>query len=192
MIAFTEEALYVMRRALRGGGVEFRSEQHAIEGYDAGPVPAAAVPLWLGANGKRMLEVTGRSSDGWVSPLSVYVRPADVPARQRTIDEAARAAGRATADVRRIYNVVGMMGPRAGGSGLIGDVGSWVDTLTHWAVDLGFDTFIFWPNAAPQSQLATFAGEVVPAVRERVSDSRATKPAAAALTEGQAMTGSPT
>jgi alkanesulfonate monooxygenase SsuD/methylene tetrahydromethanopterin reductase-like flavin-dependent oxidoreductase (luciferase family) len=184
MIAFTEEALGVMRRALGGGGVEFRSEQHAIEGYDAGPVPAAPVPLWLGANGKRMLEVTGRSSDGWVSPLSVYVKPADVPARQLTIDEAARAAGRAPADVRRIYNIVGMIGPRAGGSGLVGDVGSWVDTLTDWAVDLGFDTFIFWPNVAPHSQLATFAEEVVPAVRERVHDRRATKPPAAALTEG--------
>jgi hypothetical protein len=127
-----------------------------------------------------MLEVTGRSSDGWVSPLSVYVQPAAVPARQRTIDEAARSVGRVPADVRRIYNVVGAIGPQAGGSGLIGDVGSWVDTLTEWAVDLGFDTFIFWPNAAPHSQLATFAGEVVPAVRERVSDRRATKPAAAA------------
>jgi alkanesulfonate monooxygenase SsuD/methylene tetrahydromethanopterin reductase-like flavin-dependent oxidoreductase (luciferase family) len=184
MITFTEEALGVMRRALGGGGVELRSEQHAIEGYDAGPVPAAPVPLWLGANGKRMLEVTGRSSDGWVSPLSVYVRPADVPARQLTIDEAARGAGRAPADVRRIYNVVGAIGPRAGGSGLIGNVGSWVDTLTEWAVDLGFDTFIFWPNAAPHSQLETFAAEVVPAVRERVSDQRATKPAAVALSEG--------
>jgi alkanesulfonate monooxygenase SsuD/methylene tetrahydromethanopterin reductase-like flavin-dependent oxidoreductase (luciferase family) len=191
MIAFTEEALGVMRRALDGGGVEFRSEQHAIEGYDAGPVPTAPVPLWLGANGKRMLEVTGRSSDGWVSPLSVYVRPADVPARQLTIDEAARAAGRAPADVRRVYNVVGMIGPRAGGSGLIGDVGSWVDTLTDWAVDLGFDTFIFWPNVAAHSQLAMFADEVVPAVRERVRNRRATSPPVV-QTEGQAMTGSPT
>jgi alkanesulfonate monooxygenase SsuD/methylene tetrahydromethanopterin reductase-like flavin-dependent oxidoreductase (luciferase family) len=184
MVAFTEEALGVMRRALRGGGVELRSEQHAIEGYDAGPVPSHPIPLWLGANGKRMLEVTGRSSDGWVSPLSVYVRPPDVPARQQTIDEAARLAGRAPADVRRIYNVVGMIGPRAGGSGLVGDVGSWVDTLTEWAVDLGFDTFIFWPNAAPHSQLATFVEEVVPAVRERVSDRRATTPAAVSLTGG--------
>ena len=49
----------------------------------------------------------------------------------------------------------------------------WIDTLTDWSVDLGFDTFIFWPNAAPHSQLATFASEVVPAVRERVRDRRA-------------------
>jgi hypothetical protein len=36
-------------------------------------------------------------------------------------------------------------------------------------------TFIFRPNAAAHSQLATFAGDVVPAVRERVSERRATK-----------------
>jgi len=183
MVTFTEEALAIMRTALRGGGIEFRSDQHAVEGYDAGPVPVAPIPLWLGANGKRMLEVTGRSSDGWVSPLSVYVRPAAVPSRQVVIDEAARAAGRDPSDVRRIYNVVGAIGERTGGSGLNGDVGFWVDTLTDWAVDLGFDTFIFWPTTAPLAQLEVFAGEVVPAVRERVSERRAT-PAAAGVTAG--------
>jgi hypothetical protein len=174
MTEFTEEALGIMRLALRGGGVEFRSEQHAAEGYDAGPIPAAPIPLWLGANGTRMLGGTGRSSDGWVSPLSVYVRPAVVPARQQVIDEAARAAGRNPTDVRRIYNVVGAIGPGSGGSGLTGDVESWTDTLTDWAVDLGFDTFIFWPTTAPLAQLETFARDVVPGVRERVRDRRAT------------------
>ncbi len=40
-----------MRLALRGGGVSFRSDRHAVEGYDAGPIPDASIPLWLGANG---------------------------------------------------------------------------------------------------------------------------------------------
>jgi alkanesulfonate monooxygenase SsuD/methylene tetrahydromethanopterin reductase-like flavin-dependent oxidoreductase (luciferase family) len=183
MVAFTDEALQIMRTALRGGGVEFRSDQHAVEGYDAGPIPVAPIPLWLGANGKRMLEVTGRSSDGWVSPLSVYVRPADVPSRQLVIDQAARAAGRNPADVRRTYNVVGAIGPRSGGSGLNGDVQSWVSTLADWAVDLGFDTFIFWPTTAPLAQLELFAREVVPAVRERVTERRAS-PAAVVVAAG--------
>ena len=182
MVEFTEEALGIMRLALRGRVVEFRSNQHTVEGYDAGPIPAAPIPLWLGANGDRMLGVTGRASDGWVSPLSVYVRPAVVPARQKVIDEAARSAGRVPADIRRIYNVVGAIGLPDGGSGLNGDVGSWVSTLTDWAVDLGFDTFIFWPTTAPLAQLETFAREVVPAVRERVGDRRAT-PAAASVAE---------
>src|SRR4029450_1285764 len=108
-------------------------------------------------------EVTGRSSDGWVSPLSVYVRPAAVPSRMGVIDEAARAAGRDPADVGRISNVVGTIGPGGGGSGLNGDVRSWVDRLTDWTLDLGFDTFISWPTTAPLAQLETFANAVVPA-----------------------------
>jgi alkanesulfonate monooxygenase SsuD/methylene tetrahydromethanopterin reductase-like flavin-dependent oxidoreductase (luciferase family) len=172
MIAFTEEALQFMRTALAGGVVEFRSDQHAVEGYEAGPVSASPVPLWLGSNGPRMLAVTGRSSDGWVSPLSTYVSPAAVPSRQQLIDDAARLAGRDPADVRRIYNVVGAIGPDRGGSGLTGDVDSWVKTLTDWSVDLGFDTFIFWPMTQPLAQLDVFAREVVPAVRQRVSERR--------------------
>ena len=173
MIEFTEEALGFMRTALAGGVVEFRGGQHAIEGYEAGPIPSAPVPLWLGSNGPRMLAVTGRASDGWVSPLSTYVGPAAVPSRQQLIDDAARSAGRDPADVRRIYNVVGAIGPPRRGPALIGDVQTWVDTLTDWAVDLGFDTFIFWPMTAPPAQLDVFATEVIPGVRQRVTERRA-------------------
>ena len=172
MIAFTEEAIQFMRTALAGGVVEFRSSQHTIEGYEAGPVSASPVPLWLGSNGPRMLAVTGRSSDGWVSPLSTYVGPTVVPSRQQLIDDAARSAGRDPADVRRIYNVVGAIGPARGGPGLTGDVESWVAALTDWSVDLGFDTFIFWPMTAPLAQLEIFAAQVVPGVRQRVSERR--------------------
>lgn len=173
MITFTDEALQIMRRALAGGVVEFRGEQHAVAGYEAGPLPPAPIPLWLGSQGPRMLAVTGRSSDGWVSPLSTYTPPSDVPARQQLIDEAARAAGRDPAEVRRIYNVVGTIGPGRGGPGLTGDVEAWVDALTEWSVDLGFDTFIFWPMTAPLAQLDVFATQVAPAVRQRVAERRA-------------------
>ena len=173
MIAFTEEALQIMRSALGGGVVEFRSDEHAIEGYEAGPVPASPLPIWLGSNGPRMLAVTGRSSDGWVSPLSTYVRPAAVPTRQQLIDDAARSAGRDPADVRRIYNVVGSIGSADRGPGLAGDVETWTAALTDWSVDLGFDTFIFWPMTMPVAQLEVFARDVVPAVRERVAEQRA-------------------
>jgi alkanesulfonate monooxygenase SsuD/methylene tetrahydromethanopterin reductase-like flavin-dependent oxidoreductase (luciferase family) len=172
MMTFTEEALGLMRQALAGGIVELRSAQHAIEGYQAGPVPPKPIPLWLGSNGPRMLAVTGRSSDGWVSPLNVYATPASIPERQRLIDDAARAAGREPADVRRIYNVVGAIDARTTRSGLGGSVGEWVETLTDWSVDLGFDTFIFWPTTSPLAQLERFAREVAPAVRERVGERR--------------------
>jgi alkanesulfonate monooxygenase SsuD/methylene tetrahydromethanopterin reductase-like flavin-dependent oxidoreductase (luciferase family) len=173
MVEFTEEALAVMREALATGVVERSGSQLAVD-YEAGPDPMAPVPLWLGSTGRRMLAVTGRSSDGWVSPLSTYVPPAAVPAKQQRIDEAARAAGRDPAAVRRIYNVVGAIGGQFGrGPGLSGDVASWVATLSEWTVDLGLDTFILWPTTAPQSQLEIFAAEVIPGVRQRVAERRA-------------------
>jgi alkanesulfonate monooxygenase SsuD/methylene tetrahydromethanopterin reductase-like flavin-dependent oxidoreductase (luciferase family) len=171
MIAFTDEALQIMRRALAGGAVEYRGDQLAV-GYEAGPLPPAPVPLWLGSQGQRMLDLTGRQSDGWVTPLSTYTPPPAVPAMQQRIDEAARAAGRDPAAVRRVYNVVGSIGSGRGGPGLTGDVESWVDTLTGWAVELGLDTFILWPMTEPRAQLEVFATQVVPAVRQRVSERR--------------------
>ncbi|MFB7429562.1 hypothetical protein ACFC0K_40545 [Streptomyces hydrogenans] len=44
--------------------------------------------------------------------------------------------------------------------------------VTEWTVELGFDTFAFWPAADPERQLALFTDEIVPAVRERVDAER--------------------
>ncbi|MFC7110414.1 hypothetical protein ACFQQB_64555 [Nonomuraea rubra] len=73
-----------MRAALTGGAVRLHSDQHAIEGYTAGPVPASPIPLWLGSQGPRMLAVTGRSSDGWISPLNIYVPRTRSPPNRRS------------------------------------------------------------------------------------------------------------
>lgn len=172
MVAFTEESLELMREALAGDVVRLQSPHHSVSGYRAGPVPPKPVQLWLGAQKPRMLAVTGRSADGWISPLNIYVPPQEVPSRQHIIDEAAAAAGRSPESVRRIYNVIGVIGAGQNGQGLVGDVHRWVDTLTEWASLLGFDTFVFWPVVNPEYQLSLFASEVVPAVRERVEEIR--------------------
>ncbi|MEV4812718.1 LLM class flavin-dependent oxidoreductase [Micromonospora avicenniae] len=171
-ITYTAEGLQIMRRALAGDAVQYRGEQHTVEGYLGGPVPPTPVPLWLGGQRPRMLKVAGRYADGWISPLNIYVPPAEVPARQQIIDDAARAAGRDPTEIRRVYNVIGAIGPDSGGTGLVGDARLWVDTLTRWAVDLGFDTFIFWPTTSPRAQLRAFADRVAPAVREQVREIR--------------------
>ena len=41
--------------------------------------------------------------------------------------------------------------------------------LTHFVVELGMDTFMFWPTNAPLRQIEIFASEVAPAVREAVA-----------------------
>ncbi|MGW3246981.1 LLM class flavin-dependent oxidoreductase [Streptomyces sp. NPDC001070] len=166
-VAYTEESLRIMRQALDGGPVRHRGEMLTVPGYQAGPVPPRRVELWLGGQRPRMLAVAGRAADGWISPLNIYVPPQEVPERQRIIDEAARAAGRDPARIRRIYNVIGVIGG-SGAPGMNGGVGRWADTLAEWATALRFDTFVFWPLTAHRQQLEVFAAEVVPAVRERV------------------------
>ncbi|MFJ6861538.1 LLM class flavin-dependent oxidoreductase [Streptomyces werraensis] len=172
MVAFTEESLALMHQALAGGAVRMQTLHHTVMGYRAGPVPATPVQLWLGAQKSKMLAVAGRAADGWISPLNIYVPPEEVPARQLVIDEAATAAGRDPRSVRRIYNVIGTIGTHGARHGLVGDVEVWVDTLTDWALRLGFDTFIFWPVGDAETQLELFAARVVPAVRARVAERR--------------------
>src|SRR6266853_5712554 len=104
-----------------------------------------------------MLQLIGRHADGWVSPLSIYTPPDEVPRAHAIIDGAASAAGRNPAEIRRLYNVVGSIGPRRGGQGLHGPVELWIETLTEWATDLGLDTFVFWPQDATERQVRLFA-----------------------------------
>lgn len=50
---------------------------------------------------------------------------------------------------------------------LKGSPGQWIETLGSFARELGFDTFIFWPDGGPLHQLERFAEEVVPALLRR-------------------------
>jgi alkanesulfonate monooxygenase SsuD/methylene tetrahydromethanopterin reductase-like flavin-dependent oxidoreductase (luciferase family) len=174
IVEYTAESLTVLRRALAGQKVALDGKHHHIRGYQAGPLPAHSVPIWLGAFKPRMLNLTGRLADGWICPLNIYVPPEDVPAAQQHIDATAVEAGRHAADIRRIYNVLGTIttGPSAAGQGLTGDAETWARTLTDWVLTLGFDTFIFWAADDPALQLDLFIHDVVPRVRELVTDAR--------------------
>jgi hypothetical protein len=48
----------------------------------------------------------------------------------------------------------------------------WVETLSEWATDLGFDTFVFWPEDPSEQQVRLFGEEVVPRVLEDVNATR--------------------
>lgn len=172
----TEEAIHVIRLVWgTGRGVSFEGRHYHLHGYQPGPAPAHPMGIWLGAVKPRMLGLTGRLADGWVSPLNIYLPPEQVPAPQATIDKAARGAGRAPSEIRRIYNVLGAIGADGPGhDGLYGSVDAWARTLSGWATELGFDTFIFWPRTVSTEQVRRFALEVAPRTRELVEQTRQT------------------
>ena len=169
-VAATAEAMVIMRAALDAGPVRLSGDYHHVEGYQAGPVTPHRVGIWVGAQKPRMLRLIGRLADGWVSPLNLYVPPASVNGLQAVIDEGAVSAGRDPGQIRRMYNVLGGITP-AGTTGthtnhgLVGPVEFWAETLSAWARDLRFDTFVFWPRNPSPAQIRLFAEEVVPAVR---------------------------
>jgi alkanesulfonate monooxygenase SsuD/methylene tetrahydromethanopterin reductase-like flavin-dependent oxidoreductase (luciferase family) len=167
--AAMEEAIAIIRAALdvgperrvvRGEGPHF-----PVPGYPPGPPPAHRIGIWLGVYRSRGLRLAGRLADGWVPSLG-YMDPEAYRRASEVIDEAASSAGRDPDDVRRLYNIAGMItdGER-GDDHLTGPVEHWVATLSAWVAEIGVDSFVFWPPDSGTEQVERFARNVVPAVR---------------------------
>jgi alkanesulfonate monooxygenase SsuD/methylene tetrahydromethanopterin reductase-like flavin-dependent oxidoreductase (luciferase family) len=163
----TEEAIDVIRLMWSGErGVRYDGRHYRLAGVHTGPKPAHDIGIWLGAAGPRMLDLIGRKADGWV-PSAGWAPPEDLPGYLRRIEDAAAGAGRDPGSIRRVYNLMGAIGP-AMGERLVGPASFWVDQLGRLA-EIGMDAFIFWPGGEdPVGQVEAFAGEVAPAVRAGV------------------------
>jgi alkanesulfonate monooxygenase SsuD/methylene tetrahydromethanopterin reductase-like flavin-dependent oxidoreductase (luciferase family) len=125
-------------------------EFHHLRGAKRGPEAAHDIPIWVGARGPRMMGLIGRKADGWLPSLGGF-EPAELTERNAIIDEAAIAAGRSPADVRRLVNV---------------PVDLPVESLVRLAIDDGFSVFV--AAADDPDALRRFAVETVPAVRDAV------------------------
>jgi alkanesulfonate monooxygenase SsuD/methylene tetrahydromethanopterin reductase-like flavin-dependent oxidoreductase (luciferase family) len=79
------------------------------------------------------------------------------------IDEAAQAAGRDPARMRKVYNISGLIGPETS-EPFRGSLEQWTDQLLAVHA-LGMNGFVYWPADDHERQLVRFAEEVVPAVR---------------------------
>ncbi len=166
-----EEAIAVIRSLWTAGPpVTFDGEHYRLRGAQPGPFPPHPIGIWLGAYRPRMLRLTGRLADGWI-PSSAYAPPEELGAMSRIVDDAARAAGREPAAIRRAYNVGGRFGATARGF-LDGPVGLWVEQLTELALEHGFSAFILAPGRDVAGDLHRFAEEVAPGVREAVEAAR--------------------
>jgi alkanesulfonate monooxygenase SsuD/methylene tetrahydromethanopterin reductase-like flavin-dependent oxidoreductase (luciferase family) len=164
-----EEAMHIIRAFWSGERtISFEGEHYSVRGLHPGPPPAHPIGIWLGVGKPRALALTGRLADGWVPSLS-WATPALVPEMHERIDDAAAAAGRDPAEIRRVYNIGGTIadGPTRGL--LEGAPEHWIDTLTGFASELGFDTFVFWPGEDTVAQAQRYAQEVVPGLRAAVA-----------------------
>jgi alkanesulfonate monooxygenase SsuD/methylene tetrahydromethanopterin reductase-like flavin-dependent oxidoreductase (luciferase family) len=166
-----EEAIALLRLLWSDQrSVRFTGHHYRVAGVRPGPAPAHQIRIWVGAYGPRMQALVGRLADGWV-PSSSYLPPERLAGAQARIDDAAAAAGRDPAAIRRLYNISGRIGPGGGGF-LDGPPGQWVEQLLPLVVEAGMDTFVLWPSDTPTRQVEVFGAEVAPALREAVAAHR--------------------
>jgi alkanesulfonate monooxygenase SsuD/methylene tetrahydromethanopterin reductase-like flavin-dependent oxidoreductase (luciferase family) len=170
-VAALEEAVALLRLLWSDQrSVRFTGHHYRVAGVRPGPAPAHPIGIWVGAYGPRMLRLVGRLADGWV-PSASYLPPERLADAQARIDDAAAAAGRDPAAIRRLYNLSGRIGPGGGGF-LDGPPGQWVEQLLPLVVETGMDTFVLGPSESPANQLQLFAAEVAPALRDAVAAHR--------------------
>jgi len=167
-----EEAIQIIRLCWSGErSIRFDGRHYSVSGLHPGPPPAHPIEIWVGAYKPRILGLVGRLADGWVPSLP-YAPPPVVPELQARVDAGAAEAGRDPAEIRRVYNLIGEIAEQGSEDGFAGPVGFWIETLTSFVLELGFDTLIFWPRGDAARQLALFTEEVAPAVRAEVERAR--------------------
>ena len=96
-VARTREYIEIIRMALAGGRVNYEGRFYRLQRFRMGVAPAQRrIPIYIAALGRRNLQLTGELADGW---LPIWTHRARLPAIRTPLDEAARAAGRAPADI---------------------------------------------------------------------------------------------
>jgi alkanesulfonate monooxygenase SsuD/methylene tetrahydromethanopterin reductase-like flavin-dependent oxidoreductase (luciferase family) len=164
-----EEGIEIIRRFWSDErSIAYEGRHYQVAGLHPGPPPAHEIGIWIGAYKPRMLDLTGRLADGWL-PSYGGAPPEAIPEMAKRIDEGAARAGRDPRAIRRLYNVKGMISDGPVRDRLNGPPDHWIETLTGFVLELGFDSFVLWPEDEVLGQIERFAHEVVPGVREAVS-----------------------
>lgn len=168
-----EEAIHLMRAlwdASARGGVQLPGEFYPVVGAKRGPAPAHRIGITVGAYGPRMLELVGRTCDGWLPSLS-YLKNGvdDLAALNARIDAAAAAVGRAPAEIRRNLNLGGHFTDTRDGI-LGGSPQSWAHQLAALTAEHDITGFIFATDDA--DEVETIGRVVAPATRELVAQAR--------------------
>jgi alkanesulfonate monooxygenase SsuD/methylene tetrahydromethanopterin reductase-like flavin-dependent oxidoreductase (luciferase family)/FAD/FMN-containing dehydrogenase len=150
--------------------LRFEGEHYQLNGAKRGPAPAHDMPIWLGALKPRMLRLIGAKADGWLPSLA-YLKPGQLQAGQKIIDEAALEAGRDPREISRLLNITGRFSPTRNGF-LDGPSEQWSEELLPLILADGVATLIL-ASDDPRT-LRQFAEEVAPSLREAVAAERAT------------------
>ncbi|MFH8766331.1 LLM class flavin-dependent oxidoreductase [Streptomyces althioticus] len=167
-----EEAISIIREvwdADEAGPLRFDGEHYSVPAMKRGPRPAHDINIWLGAYKPRMLRLTGRKADGWLSTLQ-YLKMPGMADAHKIIDDAALEEGRLPGEIRRLLNLLDVGFSTTGRGHLQGPPRQWVDELLPLVLEHGFSAFLIGRDDPYVIQ--TFGEEVGPALRAAVARER--------------------
>jgi alkanesulfonate monooxygenase SsuD/methylene tetrahydromethanopterin reductase-like flavin-dependent oxidoreductase (luciferase family) len=178
-LAALEEAISLMRSLWQQGEpVRHDGEYYRVQGIEGSDTGDRGVEIWIGAQGPRSFELTGRVADGWAAPIPSYLPYERWSDANRAIDRAAQDHGRDPRAVTRIAQVVGTIDEESRSSRLTLDTGQaplrgsaqeWIDALSRLGTSQPFTSFIFWPENEELEQVQRFINDVAPVVRRNLS-----------------------
>ncbi|HXM57995.1 MAG TPA: LLM class flavin-dependent oxidoreductase [Candidatus Dormibacteraeota bacterium] len=159
------EAIDVLRGLWTMPRLTYAGRYFATSAAELRPQPDLPIPIWLGAYGPRMLELTGRRADGWL-PSMFLLPPEAAFEGMRRIRAAAEAAGRDPDALTYGYNVGVAVeeGAASRRDRIAGDPAEVASQLAE-LVRGGFDFLNLWPAGDAQVQRERLAREVLPLVR---------------------------
>jgi alkanesulfonate monooxygenase SsuD/methylene tetrahydromethanopterin reductase-like flavin-dependent oxidoreductase (luciferase family) len=164
----TAEAIDVIRGLWTGAEFSYAGKYFAIDRASMEPKPEHPIPIWLGAYKPRMLELTGRSADGWIPSLFLLDPDAAYRARER-VRAAALRAGRDPDGLTCAYNIGVLIDDHAAPQPgrLTGSAEHVADKLADFVAH-GFTCFVFWLSEETGEQMERLAHRVIPSLRARV------------------------
>ena len=113
----TNESLEIVQRLLHGDTVDHQGEFFSLEQARIVPVPAPAVPVYVGGRADAALQRAGRYADGW---LAIWCSVDRYRAGTALFTEAAAAAGRVVTPDHGIQLWVGVGRDRTEAAGYVG------------------------------------------------------------------------
>jgi alkanesulfonate monooxygenase SsuD/methylene tetrahydromethanopterin reductase-like flavin-dependent oxidoreductase (luciferase family) len=164
----TAEANDVIRGLWTAAEFSYAGKYFAIDRASLQPKPEHPIPIWLGAYKLRMLELTGRSADGWIPSLFLLDPQAASRARER-VRAAALRAGRDPDVPTCAYNIGVLIDDHAAPQPgrLTGSAEQVADKLADFVAP-GFTCFLFWLSDDASEQMERLAHQVIPSLRARI------------------------
>jgi alkanesulfonate monooxygenase SsuD/methylene tetrahydromethanopterin reductase-like flavin-dependent oxidoreductase (luciferase family) len=167
-VAATAEALDVIKGLWRRPDLTYAGAHFTVTEAGLAPRPPEPIPVWLGAFGPRMLDLTGRGADGWL-PSMFLLEP---PLAYRSLERVRRAADRAGRDPDGLvygYNVgVLVQEGAAPARGLLAGAPEEVAERLAELVGGGFSFLNLATLGDGAAQRERLAHEVLPLLRKRL------------------------